>query len=436
MAQILIDDTIQHEWDLSPSLDTATVVDDHYQTTCCIVGGGPAGAFLALLLARQGIAVTLLEAHKNFEREFRGDTVHPATLEALAELGLADRLLQLPHTKAYYVQFHTDQGLITFDDFRHLKTPYPYIMKLPQERFLEFLIAEARQYANFQLVMGARVEQLLEEHGNVCGVRYRHAGNMVDLRAELTVGADGRFSKTRQLSGLTPIKLSPPLDFLWFHLPRLESDPHAEAVELYFGRGLFMVLLDRGEKWQIGCAIGKGTYQQVREAGIESLQQAIASCVPWFADRVHHLRNWQQISLLSIESSRLERWYRPGLLLIGDAAHVMSPIGSVGINLAIQDAVAVANRVSEPLKQHQLRVADLAAIQQHREWRTRLTQGWVSFIQRQIMHALNNSEPFQLPPVAQRVLGIPFVRSLPARITALGGWPEHIRRAMRADKAS
>jgi 2-polyprenyl-6-methoxyphenol hydroxylase-like FAD-dependent oxidoreductase len=402
-----------------------------YQATCCIVGGGPAGAFLALLLARQGISVILLEAHKNFERDFRGDTIHPAILEVISEIGLADRLLQFSHTKAYYVQFHTSTGLIRFDDFRHLKTPYPYVMKLPQEQFLEFLISEAKQYDNFQLIMGARVEQLIEENGVIEGVRYRGHTDMVEVRAALTVGADGRFSWIRRLAGMTPTKLSPPLDFLWFHLPRYEDDPHVEAVELYFGLGLFLVLLDRGEKWQIGCAIGKGTYQQVREAGIEALQQSIAACVPWMAGRVHHLQNWKQIALLSIESSRLEQWYRPGLLLIGDAAHVMSPIGSVGINLAIQDAVATANRLSLPLKYNRLQVTDLAAVQRHREWRTRLVQSWIGFIQQQIVTALNAKQPFRLPSIAKFILRAPIARTIPARITALGIWSEHIRRELR-----
>jgi len=431
MDSSVINSVVQNEGQTTQVLVKLSPVHEVCQTTCCIVGGGPAGAFLALLLARQGIPVILLEAHKNFERDFRGDTIHPAILEVIDEIGLADRLLQFSHTKAYYVQFHTSTGLIRFDDFRHLKTPYPYVMKLPQEQFLEFLVSEAKQYSNFQLVMGARVEQLIEENGVIQGVRYRGRDGIVEVRAALTVGADGRFSWTRRLAGMTPTKLSPPLDFLWFHLPRHEGDPQAEAVELYFGLGLFLVLLDRGEKWQVGCAIGKGTYQQVREAGIEALQDSIASCVPWMANRVNYLQNWKQISLLSIESNRLKRWYRPGLLLIGDAAHVMSPIGSAGINFAIQDAVAAANRLSMPLKHNRLQVTDLAAVQRHREWRTRLVQSWISFIQRQIVTALNAKQPFQLPSIAQFVLRAPIVRTIPARITALGGWPEHIRSELR-----
>ncbi|HLI68551.1 MAG TPA: FAD-dependent oxidoreductase [Ktedonobacteraceae bacterium] len=404
------------------------------QTTCCIVGGGPAGAFLALLLARQGISVMLLEAHKNFARDFRGDTLHPAVLEVLGELGLANRLLQFSHTKAHYVQFHTSTGPILFDDFRHLRTSYPYVMKLPQEQFLEFLASEARRYANFRLVMSARVEQLIEENGSIHGVRYRGPNGVTEVRAMLTVGADGRFSWTRRLAGMTPVRLSPPLDFLWFHLPRYQDDPQAEAVELYFGPGLFLVLLDRGEKWQVGCAIGKGTYQQVRGSGIEALQHSIACCVPWMANRVAYLRDWRQLSLLSIEANRLKRWYRPGLLLIGDAAHAMSPIGSVGINLAIQDAVAAANRLSLPLQQNRLQVGDLAAIQRDREWRTRLVQSWVGLIQRQIVATLNARQPFQLPPIARLALRAPLVRTIPARITALGGWPEHVCRELRREK--
>ncbi|HET8846199.1 MAG TPA: FAD-dependent oxidoreductase [Ktedonobacteraceae bacterium] len=409
-------------------------VSDVCHTRCCIIGSGPAGAFLALLLARQGIPVMLLEAHKSFERDFRGDTIHPAILEILAEIGLVDRLLQFSHMRAYYVQFHTNAGPVVFDDFRHLKTSYPYIMKLPQETFLEFLIAEAKQYPNFQLIMGARVEQLIETDGIIQGVRYRGTNGIVEVKATLTVGADGRFSRTRRIANLEQKKLSPPLDFLWFHLPRQQNDPQSEAIELYFGSGFFLVLLNRGEKWQVGCAIGKGTYQQVRKDGIETLQQALAACIPWLANRVENLNDWKQISLLSIESSRLKQWYRPGLLLIGDAAHVMSPIGSVGINLAIQDAVAAANTLCWPLQQNQVQISDLAAIQRQRAWRTRLVQSWTGFIQKQIVAALNARQALQLPRIAQFLLHLPLIRTIPARLIAFGGWSEHIRHELRQPK--
>lgn len=397
------------------------------KTTCCIVGAGPAGAFLALLLARQGVPTILLEAHKDFAREFRGDTIHPSILEEMQKLGLAERLLQLPHTRAYNVQFHMGERQLTFDDFRRLKSPYPYIMKLSQVRFLNFLVEEARQYPHFQLVMGARVERLLEEKGSIRGVRYRTPEGEVEVQAALTIGADGRFSWTRRLAHMAPITLSPPLDFLWFHLPRHESDPHSEAVELHFAPGMFIILLDRGDKWQVGCAISKGTYQQVRQAGIDALQREVESCVPWFADRVEHLDSWKQVSLLSIESSRLERWHRPGLLLIGDAAHVMSPIGSVGINLAIQDAIAAANLLTRPLLDQTLSESDLAAVQRRRELRTRIAQGWVGLIQQQIVKSLNARTPFQLPPIARLLLRAPVIGTIPTRITALGGWQERIQ---------
>ncbi len=402
-----VDNTMHHPAQETNTLTLSDPIQQAHQTTCCIVGAGPAGAVLALLLARQGISVTLLEAHKDFDREFRGDTIHPAILAIMHELGLVDRLLQLPHTKAYYVQFHTSAGQLPFDDYRRLKTRYPYIMRLPQTQFLEFLMTEARQYPHFQLIMGARVEHLIEEDGVICGVRYRGNSGMVEVRAALTVGADGRFSWTRRLAGLESIKLLPPLDFLWFNLPRHLDDPQGDAVELYLAPGLFLVMLDRGEHWQVGSAIGKGTYHHIRVAGIETLQQSVAVCVPWLADRVSTLQDWKQVSLLSIESSRLPRWYRPGLLLIGDAAHVMSPIGSVGINLAVQDAVAAANRLYVPLKNNQVQTTDLAAVQQRREWRTRIIQAWVGFLQQKIVGSLNAHRSFELPFIARLLLRVP-----------------------------
>lgn len=339
---------------------------DVQTTDCCIVGGGPAGAVLALLLARQGISVVLLEAHKDFDRDFRGDTIHPSVMEIMDELGLADRLLQLDHTKVRRLTLMNPDGSVAFaTEFTRLKTRYPYITIMPQVRFLEFITEEAKRYPNFQLVLGANVQELIESDGVVRGVRYRGHGGWHSVTAQLIVGADGRHSRMRQLAGFEPVGTSPPMDVVWFRLPRKSEEP--EGLNGRIGRGHIVAMLDRSEEWQVAYVIPKGGYQQIRAAGLEAVRQSIAEVVPEFSDRVERLQDWSQIAFLSVESNRLPRWYRPGLLLIGDAAHVMSPVGGVGINYAIQDAVVAANVLGEQLLGRHLHVWDLAEVQRQRE---------------------------------------------------------------------
>ncbi|MBD1908251.1 FAD-dependent oxidoreductase [Funiculus sociatus GB2-A5] len=396
-------------------------VIDVQQTDCCIVGGGPAGAVLALLLARLGIGVMLLEAHKDFDRDFRGDTLHSSTMEIMEQLGLADRLLQLPHSKIRQMSIITPSGSLTLADFSRLKTPYPYITIMPQVRFLELIVEEAKRYPNFVLVLGANVQELVEEDGEIRGVRYRGHGGWHEVRSRLTVGADGRHSKMRQLAGFEVISTSPPMDVLWFRLPR-----HPEDLEGLMGRigsGKIVAMLDRSDTWQVAYVIPKGGYQQIRAAGLEALREAIVEVVPEFSDRVQHLHDWSQIAFLSVESSRLKRWYRPGLLLIGDAAHVMSPVGGVGINYAIQDAVVAANVLSKPLRTEQLKLSDLAAVQRRRELPTRTIQAFQSFAQKQIIApAIEPNRQFKLPAI----LRLPILRDLPARLIAFGILPAHV----------
>lgn len=395
---------------------------DVQNTTCCIVGGGPAGAVLGLLLARQGIPVILLETHKDFDRDFRGDTIHPSVMEIMAEIGLSDRLLQLPHAKIHDISIETSEDKITLADFRHLKTRYPYITMLPQVKFLEFIVNEAQQYSNFQLVMGANVQELVEEDGAIKGVRYRGHGGWHEVRAILTVGADGRHSHTRQLGEFASIQTSPPMDVLWFRLPRLPEEPLGGIGRIAQGR--ILVRLERPNDWQIAYVIPKGTYQELRAAGIEALRQAIVEVVPEFRNRIQQLHDWSQIAFLCVESSRLKRWYRPGLLLIGDAAHVMSPVGGVGINYAIQDAVVAANVLTRPLKAGKIELKDLAKVQQQRELPTKIIQALQSFIQQRIFaRVLNLDSSFKLPTW----LRLPVLRDLPARVTAFGVFPVHVK---------
>jgi 2-polyprenyl-6-methoxyphenol hydroxylase-like FAD-dependent oxidoreductase len=395
------------------------------QTTCCIVGGGPAGAMLALLLAHQDIPVLLLEAHMDFDREFRGDTIHPSVLTILDEIGLADRLLQIRHTEMRSVSIQRPEGTITLGDFSRLQTKYPYIALIPQTEFLQFITDEAARYPAFKLVMGAQVDELLKEQGRICGVRYRGADGYYEVRAALTVGADGRFSRLRKLAAFEPIKTSSPMDILWFRLSRQPED--GEQPLGRFVEGQIVITLNRYDYWQTGLVIPKGTYQQIRADGLAQFRQRMAMALPQFADRVNQLQEWKQISVLTVESSRIARWYRPGLLLIGDAAHVMSPIGGVGINYAIQDAVVAANVLAGKLKYGVVELRDLARVQRQRELPVRAVQAFQQLLQRQILApALYTKQAPVLPFIIRCILLVPFIRSIPGRLIAIGLKQVHV----------
>ncbi|HKV58002.1 MAG TPA: FAD-dependent oxidoreductase [Ktedonobacteraceae bacterium] len=396
------------------------------ETTCCIAGAGPAGAVLALLLARKGVSIMLLEEHMDFDRDFRGDTVHPSVMEILDEIGLADRLLQIKHTRVQGIPVQTATGTIILADFRPLKTRFNYVAMIPQVRFLEFITGEAKRYPNFKLVMGARVEKLIEEDGYVHGVHYRGKDGWHEVRATLTVGADGRFSRLRKLAGFEPVKTSPPMDVLWFRLPRRQDEPEESTGRLAGGH--ILVVLNRGDEWQVGYIIPKGGYQQIRSAGIEKLRHDVAQLLPDFADRVDFIKEWKQVSVLSVESSHLRRWYRPGLLLIGDAAHVMTPVGGVGINYAIQDATVAANILADDLKAGKLSTRNLARVQRQREWPTRLIQGFQNTVQKQVLKkALASDQPLTVSPLFLFLLRLPIIRTLPAKFIGFGPWRAHVR---------
>jgi 2-polyprenyl-6-methoxyphenol hydroxylase-like FAD-dependent oxidoreductase len=343
-------------------------------------------------------------------------------MQIMEELGLADRLLELPHAKMRRLTVQTPEDTVTLADLSHLKTPYPYITMLPQARFLEFITTEAQKYPNFQLVMGANVQELIEEEGVVKGVRYRGHGGWHEVRAILTVGADGRHSRIRQLGGFAAVQTSPPMDVLWFRLPKQLKDPEGGMGRI--GSGHIVAMLDRGDEWQIAYVIPKGGYQKLRAAGLEALRQSIAEVVPELKDRVEQLQDWTQIAFLSVESSRVKRWYQPGLLLIGDAAHVMSPVGGVGINYAIQDAVVAANVLSKPLKAGRVEVTDLAKVQRQRELPTRLIQAFQSLVQQRVFAPILNSNRSFKPPGWLR---LPILRDIPARVIALGIFPVHVQ---------
>lgn len=401
-----------------PTSDLASIE----QTTCCVVGGGPAGAMLAYLLARQGISVLLLEAHHDFERDFRGDTLHPSTLEVLDDLGLADQVLQLPHSKMRRQATPGPNGLIVVADFGRLRSKFPFVVQLPQVQFLGMLVGEAQRFPNFGLRMGARVEELIEEEGLVRGVRYRGRDGWHEVRAALVIGADGRFSRLRRLADLKANPSAPPMDVLWFRLPHHPDD--LQEVLWRFGRGQYLVQLDRGDEWQLGFVIAKGTYNEVRAAGLETLRRTIVELAPEFADRVGELRDWKQVSTLNVAADRLLRWYKPGLLLIGDAAHVMSPVGGNGINYAIMDAVAAANLLAEPLRSGRVTVADLARVQRRRELPTRAIQSITNIIQeRMVKRALDPQSSLSLPALDR----VPLVREVPPRLFGYGIQRERVR---------
>ncbi|WP_189091732.1 FAD-dependent oxidoreductase [Deinococcus ruber] len=393
-----------------------------------IAGAGPAGMVLALLFARQGLHVTVLEAASTFDRSFRGDTLHPATLELMERLGLIEDLLTLDHTRAHSARLIRPEQVTTLANFRHLHGKYPYLAVMNQAQFLRFLHRALAEYGSATVEFGARVQGLISSGGRVTGVRYEQAGTVHTLNAAVTIGADGRYSKVRAAAGLSLRSLSPGQDVLWFSLPRHASDPHG-SIDLHVGGGHCMVTTDHGERWQVGLSIRKGSYAQAKSSGVVVVRQTIGQALPWLAERAELLTDWNQLRLLSVEVSRLRRWYQPGLLMIGDAAHVISPIGGLGINMAVQDAVACANLLTAPLLQQRLQTRHLAAVQRRRSWQIAVLQAQQVVEEREVGQIVGQPQAVHMPMLLLRVLNrLPLLRRVPAYVTAYGLWPERLQR--------
>lgn len=401
------------------------MAEDKVSVRCCVAGGGPAGIMLGLLLARAGVDVLVLEKHADFLRDFRGDTIHPSTLEVMHELGLLEDLLKLPHQKAPRLTAQVGGLALTVADFTHLPTRCGFIAFMPQWDFLNFLGERGARYPTFMLRMRAEVTGLIEEEGSVVGLKATTSDGPLEVRANLVVGADGRHSVVRARAGLRVDEFGVPMDVLWFRLSRRPGDSKDPVARFVMGQ--IFIMLNRGEYWQCGFVIPKGSLEQLQERGLQGFRESVAHLAPFAADRVGELSDWDAIKLLTVRIDRLPRWYRPGLLCIGDAAHAMSPVGGVGINLAIQDAVAAANILATPLSAGRLTTEDLRRVQRRRELPTRITQRVQIFVQNRVITRVLSGAGMITPPFLVRLIArLPFLSRIPARLIGIGFRPEHV----------
>ncbi|PYX27301.1 MAG: hypothetical protein DMG80_18885 [Acidobacteria bacterium] len=395
--------------------------------TCCVVGGGPAGVMLGYLLARKGVAVTVLEKHRDFFRDFRGDTVHPSTLELMYELGLLEEFLRLPHQELTKIGGIFGDFAFTVADFRHLPTHCKFVALMPQWDFLDFLSTRARKFSNFDLHMQHEAVDLVRDGDRVVGVKVQTPDGPAEIRADLVVGCDGRHSVIRKAAQLELIEFGVPIDVLWFRISRRGNDPEQLLGNFNYGRAL--VLINRGDYFQAGLLIRKGSFEGMKTAGLDAFRKTLLQIAPYLDDRVDELKDWDHIKLLSVQLNRLRKWHSPGVLCIGDAAHAMSPAGGVGINLAIQDAVATANLLSDALRDRRVTEDLLAQVQSRREFPTRVTQRVQATAHKAFDRLFRNPGPAKPPWQLKLAVRIPGVQRLMARAVGMGVRPEHIREA-------
>jgi 2-polyprenyl-6-methoxyphenol hydroxylase-like FAD-dependent oxidoreductase len=410
----------------APCQHENNMANNGFEKSCCVVGGGPAGIMLGYLLARAGAPVTVLEKHTDFNRDFRGDTVHPSTMDVLDELGLLDEFLRIPHQQV--VEVRGTYGDLAFKgpDFRHVPARSKFAALMPQWDFLQFLVERATRFPAFDLRMGHEAVDLIHEDGRIGGVVARDLqGHGVEVRAGLTIGCDGRHSAVRSAAQLELVESGVPVDVLWFRVSRQPSDPEQLLGIVNYGKGL--VLINRNDYYQAGLIVRKGSFDEIRSRGLEAFRRGVAELAPYLEGRMGEVRSWDQVKLLTVQINRLRRWYRPGLLCIGDAAHAMSPAGGVGINLAIQDAVAAANILTDPLLEGRVAEDDLAAVQKRREFPTRLTQAAQVFVHKGFERAFDHPGPLKAPPLMRLAVHLPGIHRALAYAVGIGVRPEHVR---------
>src|SRR5438477_2495011 len=394
------------------------------RTRCVIVGGGPAGMMAGYLLARAGVEVAVLEKHADFFRDFRGDTIHPSTLELMHELGLLEEFLKLPHQELSRLRGVINGHYVSIADFSRLPTRCKFIAFMPQWDFLNFLAAQAKQFPTFALHMQHEVVDLIFENDRVAGVRAKTPQGERDIYADLVIGADGRHAITHERAGVEIQELGVPIGVLWMRISKREGDP--EQLLGFFRHGKLLVLINRDDYFQTGFVIPKGGIETAKERGLPALHREIVSLAPFLEDRIGELDDWSKIKLLTVQINRLKKWCREGLLCIGDNAHAMSPAGGVGINLALQDAVAAANLLAAKLKRGPVSVDDLEKVQERREWPTRVIQTMQAFIHRHLVTGRTSGTGDKLPLFPRLFIWFPFLRRFPARMIGLGPRPEHI----------